>query len=93
MSNIIGEYKTINRFSDANESMSVTATVQGEYGKGVQITMHGEGMGYVVLAENQVRSLIEQLQKRLDAVEGFSATDTHEDEMFEPEKLISEDSE
>ena len=52
--------------------MTVTATMQGEYGKGIQLTVGGE---FIIIAENQVQFLISILQKRLKGEKGFKATE------------------
>jgi hypothetical protein len=76
MSNALCEFQNIPRVGPASSSgkdMFVTATVQGEYGAGVQFTI---GMEYCVLAEGQVKTLITILQKRLKQAKGYAATDS-----------------
>lgn len=83
MSNTIREYEaSIENFPDA-KNLSVTATMQGNYGSGVQMTIGNE---YIVLAENQVKDLIKILQKRLRRDKGYSATDTIEPKIINAKK-------
>ena len=81
MSNTIREYAPLKSFNDA-KIMSVTATAQGKFGHGVQFTI---GNNYCVLAENQVKDLIESLKKRLNCEEGYSATDMNQETLISPE--------
>ncbi len=52
--------------------LSITASMQGEFGRGVVFDVDGK---YATLAENQVEDLIEALKKRLECQKGYSATD------------------
>jgi hypothetical protein len=77
MSNTIRSYPCLAHFAKGRE-MSVTATMQGKWGHAVQFTINGE---YAVLAENQVRDLIQVLEKAADIVnagaldgEGYTVT-------------------
>lgn len=81
MSNTMREYKAgLAHFPDA-KNMAITATMQGEWGKAVQFTVGNE---YIVLAENQVKDLIDILKKRIKCDKGFSATDWSNTEIVIP---------
>lgn len=68
MSNTIREYESMD-LGHSSEEMHVTAFV----GKGhsVQFTI---GMKYCALSEKQVKDLIEALTKRINLVDGYTAT-------------------
>lgn len=74
MSNILREYPTIESHKkwDASDKLIMTATMQGTHGRGIQFTIDDK---YVVIAENQVRDMIETLVSRLACKKGYSATD------------------
>jgi len=86
MSKTLRHYSCLEHFTDGAD-MSITATMQGEWGNGVQFTIHGS---YCVLAENQVKDLIKVLQKRLKCIKGYSATDWGKELTINPEKSLKE---
>jgi len=75
MSNTILVLKAgLPHFPDAKD-MIVTATAQGRWGRGIQLTIGGH---YIVLAENQVQELIHILCARVFGVKEYLATSTLE---------------
>lgn len=80
MSNNLAIYTGIE--DDGGQPMSITAFMAGKHGHGVQFTMGGV---FCALAENQVRDLIERLQKRLACEKGYSATDYGDEALVHPE--------
>jgi len=85
MSNELRKYMAgLKHFPDARD-MSITATIQGKWGGGVQFTI---GDNYIVMAQNQVEDLIKVLKARLQCKKGFSATDTADVEIIEAQKRI-----
>ena len=76
MSKTIRQYRSIpSHFPDAN-SMKVTATSQGIYGHGIQLTIGDE---YIVMAENQVQDLIRILTKRMRCDKGYRSVESQND--------------
>ena len=57
---------------EQSRRLIVTAFVGGEYGACIQLTTDKD---YFTLTEEQVKELINVMQKRLNHEEGFNATD------------------
>ena len=69
------------------ETLSVTATMLGKHGSGIQFTMHDANHTRTLLSENQVKDLIIVLQKRLKCIEGYSATGYIPEKIIKPKKI------
>ena len=66
------EQKFGEEMGEQSRRLIVTAFVGGEYGACIQLTTDKD---YFTLTEEQVKELINVMQKRLNHEEGFNATD------------------
>ena len=73
MSNNLSRYPSIPHSEEyGGDEMSLTATMQGEYGSAIQFTIGGK---FAVLSPNQLRDIIKTIERRLVCAKGYSATD------------------
>ena len=73
MSNNLSRYPSIPHSEEyGGDEMSLTATMQGEYGSAIQFTI---GRKFAVIAPNQLKDIVDTIQKRLVCEKGYSATD------------------
>jgi hypothetical protein len=86
MSNNLARYTTIpgsERYG--GDEMGVTATMQGDYGSAIQFTVGGK---FAILSPNQLRDLVQTIEKRLSHEKGYSATDYCDERLVPAEREI-----
>jgi hypothetical protein len=78
MSQDIRHYETANDWLLKQSDVSLTATVGGDkYGHSIQFTTEND---FFVLSEEQLRDLLDVIQKRLNLEDGYTATGIQSEE-------------
>lgn len=73
MSNNLSRYPSIPTSEEyGGDELSLTATMQGEYGSAIQFTIGGK---FAVIAPNQLKDIVKTIEKRIACEKGYSATD------------------